>query len=75
MIKLCAIIVTRVEVDKEIIHDLITQLNQLVLFILIEVEELQKEQPDSVFKEDAGRGYRKSSCVTTTSNLKYHTMS
>ncbi len=24
-----------------------------------EVEELQKEQPDSVFKEDAGRGYRK----------------
>lgn len=52
-------IVTRVEVDKD--DPRFNNPTKPIgpFYTKEEVEELQKEQPDSVFKEDAGRGYRK----------------
>ncbi|HIA6832937.1 TPA: carbamate kinase [Staphylococcus aureus] len=52
-------IVTRVEVDKD--DPRFDNPTKPIgpFYTKEEVEELQKEQPDSVFKEDAGRGYRK----------------
>ncbi|HDE0848340.1 TPA: carbamate kinase [Staphylococcus aureus] len=52
-------IVTRVEVDKN--DPRFDNPTKPIgpFYTKEEVEELQKEQPDSVFKEDAGRGYRK----------------
>ncbi len=53
-------IVTRVEVDKD--DPRFDNPTKPIgpFYTKEEVEELQKEQPDSVFKEDAGRGYTKS---------------
>ena len=52
-------IVTRVEVDKD--DPRFDNPTKPIgpFYTKEEVEELQKEQPGSVFKEDAGRGYRK----------------
>ncbi|MCQ1339297.1 carbamate kinase [Staphylococcus aureus] len=52
-------IVTRVEVDKD--DPRFDNPTKPIgpFYTKEEVEELQKEQPDSVFKEDAGLGYRK----------------
>lgn len=52
-------IVTRVEVDKD--DPRFDNPTKPIgpFYTKEEVEKLQKEQPDSVFKEDAGRGYRK----------------
>ncbi|HDJ2904251.1 TPA: carbamate kinase [Staphylococcus aureus] len=52
-------IVTRVEVDKD--DPRFNNPTKPIgpFYTKEEVEKLQKEQPDSVFKEDAGRGYRK----------------
>ncbi len=59
MIELYGTIVTRVEVDKD--DPRFDNPTKPIgpFYTKEEVEELQKEQPGSVFKEDAGRGYQK----------------